>query len=591
MDFNSFHMNHGQHSTPPAVDPQGGEFFDFIDPLHFPSGLVDTHSSSNGIHTVASDILSPNVNLNEFQTPLQHPISHDALEDEEFFTPLISPAIPPNYYTNLRSDTTFSPLTSPALGPQMPVVTSLSSYQQSSAELQKQLDMIEQQQQQLRTRMSSPKQLPLLHQIHKSSQNQQNSPQQPPAPATPSLLMKLGAAHSSAHAPPGNDDPVDQMEALPAAILPPQQQHRSHQSHQQHQQQHQHQQAHAAAATMATPPSTSSSPALQPQFHHQSQPLPSAAAKPAPKRTKSTSSQPKRRRISHPRSTFTPPALRPQQSQNQAPHHHPGAAHVFPGHGMAAALVSPAALRPHPPPSPLSGPMVSPYSHPMVRHPSSGTITTTTSSNSSTTTSGSLQPNNNRITASPRALKPLISPSLAPNRNQGVDEKEAAALLASKSNYETLRDGRAKSLGIDFSTNIQSCVENRRSQHKVAEQKRRDILKQSFDALRAELLGTILKFTEDPKKKQDREKRVKQMSKVVLLQHSYDHLIDLKHDNERKDAKIAKLTDQVRSLRRQLGMDPVTVQEQQEAMEEAKRQEEHRQKRWKILDEMVTDPA
>ncbi|ORX52450.1 hypothetical protein DM01DRAFT_1336818 [Hesseltinella vesiculosa] len=551
MDFNAFHMN---HADPMGLDQSSHhDFLDFLDPTHFPPSDDQNHQlngfGSNALTNQHGNLnlMSPanHINMQEFQTPLQHPIQQDLPEDEEFFTPLISPAIPPNYYTNLRCETNFSPLTSPALGPIQQVTPTSESFPSfhaspskpygSKEELQKQLDMIEQQQQQLRSHMvvASPKQPSLRQQIHK---NTRASDGDVLAPATPSLLMKLGTAshtNSASTSPvqkPSTHGPmVDQLEALPEAIL-------------------------------AQPPSSMSTPVGKTK-----QPLPRSKSK-----SSASTSQQKRRRISYPRSAYTPPALQPQHRTSQE-YFVSSATATMSSHGITAALVSPAALRPHPPSSPLATGIVSPYVRPIA--PTTAPVTHPRPS----------------ITSSPRALKPLISPSLVPNGNRSLDEQEAAALLASKSNYEAVRDGRAKSLGIDFHTNIQSCVENRRTQHKAAEQRRRDILKQNFDALRTELLATIVADTDedDVAKQQEREKQVKQMSKVVLLQHSYDHLIYLKQANERKDTKITDLTAQVQELRQRLGMELVTDEERQAAADEQQQDMERRLARWKSLDEMT----
>ncbi|KAG2219374.1 hypothetical protein INT45_006082 [Circinella minor] len=265
-------------------------------------------------------------------------------------------------------------------------------------------------------------------------------------------------------------------------------------------------------------------------------------------KNKSTStnkkSAPKRRKTS--RSTtaapFTSPGLVPMAHRSPRPNTDP----------TIAALVSPAALRPMMP---------------------------------STTAP---------IQSSPRALKPLISPSLQPNgkRLSAIEEQVAAAALATKSNYQNMREGKAKSLGIDFSSSFQSGVENRRSAHKAAEQKRRDTLKQSFDSLRKEITdalvekdqmekeerekaGVVLEEDEEEDKgggeedveerdkdnnknlsleelKNNKEKEVKQMSKVVLIQHSYEYILRLKSQNRQKDDELDNLREQIRSLKNQL---------------------------------------
>lgn len=194
---------------------------------------------------------------------------------------------------------------------------------------------------------------------------------------------------------------------------------------------------------------------------------------------------------------------------------------------------------------------------------------------------------------SPRALKPLISPSLKPNgkRLSTIEEETARALLTSKSNYENLKEGKAKSLGIDFSTTIQSGIENRRSAHKAAEQKRRDTLKQSFDSLRTEIIDAMMEeeLQEHPdlsdieQVKTTKEKDVKQMSKVVLLQHSYEYILRLKNDNKRKDEKQAKIRKELVELRKQLGLPEVTKEEQELEVQEKLDEKERRLARNKRL--------
>jgi Helix-loop-helix DNA-binding domain len=193
-----------------------------------------------------------------------------------------------------------------------------------------------------------------------------------------------------------------------------------------------------------------------------------------------------------------------------------------------------------------------------------------------------------QVSQSPRALKPLISPSLKPNwpptPNSGVVDQEAAAqILASKSNYQNLREGKIASLGMQFSPSIHSGIEIRRTAHKAAEQRRRDTLKKSFDCLRNEIVGSLVNETvqgaeddsstdpvpvvEDDLRK-EKEKEVKQMSKVVLLQHSFEYIVRLKDDNRLKDSKLDSVTQKLRQLRKQSGLPEVTEEEMEEEREE-----------------------
>lgn len=135
-----------------------------------------------------------------------------------------------------------------------------------------------------------------------------------------------------------------------------------------------------------------------------------------------------------------------------------------------------------------------------------------------------------KLTPSPsRTLKPLVSPFLQPDlrRNSGSNNLIAA---------------RVPSGGI----------ETRRSAHKVAEQRRRDTLKQSFDSLRKEITDVLVMDSGQPELhtlRQEKEKEVKLMSKVLLLQHSYEHIIRLKTDSRRKDDKMATMKIELERLR------------------------------------------
>lgn len=128
------------------------------------------------------------------------------------------------------------------------------------------------------------------------------------------------------------------------------------------------------------------------------------------------------------------------------------------------------------------------------------------------------------IVSSPRTLKPQMSPFLQPSLKMNA-------------------------------TTFTPIVENRRSAHKVAEQKRRDTLKQSFDSLRKEITDVLVMDETDENKKLDesirdeKEKEVKLMSKVLLLQHSYEYIIRLKNEGKRKDEKMQKMQSELDNLR------------------------------------------
>ncbi|KAF7725662.1 hypothetical protein EC973_009469 [Apophysomyces ossiformis] len=476
-------------------------------------------------------------------------------EDEEFFTPLVSPAIAPTYQitqSHIRNDICFSPLTSPALHPSQQALES----SDHETVLQRKLALIEHQQQQLRTQMqggqsanyasprasyhSSPRIQPTKtgNTQRKQSLRQmivQSSPQVQATVSSPALVstsVKPMTPHATFS--------QSLLSTASPSITPT-----------------------TAVIAPATPSllmklgggnvsSSSMSPSTVPQTASNSSAVDNMMALPAamlddsiPKQKRSTSSMSsstsnKRRRTSYNKGAFTSPALLPS-------------AHMSPALTMTdptvAALVSPAALRPQ------------------------------------------------VATSSPRALKPLISPSLRPNgkRLSAIEEETAAAILATKSNYENLKEGKAKSLGIDFSTNIQSGIENRRSAHKAAEQKRRDTLKQSFDSLRTEIIEAMVEeemiesTIKEEEMRNQKEKEVKQMSKVVLLQHSYEYMLRLKNDNRRKDEKLSKMRHEVQALRAKLGLPGLTEEEAKEEEMEKEEERIRRQARLKRLANVTTE--
>lgn len=121
-----------------------------------------------------------------------------------------------------------------------------------------------------------------------------------------------------------------------------------------------------------------------------------------------------------------------------------------------------------------------------------------------------------KLAPSPRTLRPLISPYLQPE---------------------------IKNIPVVHSPE----VENRRSAHKVAEQRRRDTLKQSFDSLRKEIVEVLIQDSDKPEAQV--EKEVKLMSKVLLLQHSYEYIVRLKSDAQNKDERIKLMQEEIDKLK------------------------------------------
>ncbi|KAJ2004625.1 hypothetical protein GGI04_002543 [Coemansia thaxteri] len=66
-------------------------------------------------------------------------------------------------------------------------------------------------------------------------------------------------------------------------------------------------------------------------------------------------------------------------------------------------------------------------------------------------------------------------------------EADVVTRLATKSNYQNIMEGNSEFLGLSYKSEFKSGLERRRTNHKQAEQKRRDSLKSCFQALKTRL--------------------------------------------------------------------------------------------------------
>ncbi|KAL0097157.1 helix-loop-helix DNA-binding domain-containing transcription factor [Phycomyces blakesleeanus] len=456
-------------------------------------------------------------------------------DEEEFFTPLVSPAMLPTYnsHTQMRvqENTVFSPLTSPALHPSSQHAFAMNSdghFHRPSSEslLQQKLAQIEQQQQQLR-----------------SAHQQQTQGQGSNLAAYPSPRASFTHESPSIRPIPAKTQSLRRKIAL--------------------------------SSPQINATNTIQSPHLHPVSHNQQEHIPYSASAYSPRLNPQPSKE----------ASFIAPAT-PSLLMR-----------LGGGSNLSSGITSntPTSAVDNMPslPAPLLEDSVKKATK---RRRISEATSFSCSPRQTATDSSTLSPMGLRpqlVTASPRALKPLISPSLQPNgkRMSLIDEEAAVALLATKSNYMHLKEGKAKSLGIEFSTNIQSGIENRRTAHKAAEQKRRDTLKQSFDSLREEIAEAMVeeeKVAEEEARYQ-KEKEVKQMSKVVLLQHSYEYILRLKSDSRRKDNKMTRLQKEVQALRAKLGLPEKTVEEEEEEEREKIEEEERREARRKRLESLTSE--
>ncbi|CAG8560695.1 323_t:CDS:2 [Acaulospora colombiana] len=168
---------------------------------------------------------------------------------------------------------------------------------------------------------------------------------------------------------------------------------------------------------------------------------------------------------------------------------------------------------------------------------------------------------------SPQALKPTISPNLKP-KLPGVLADEVAEQLAKKSNYQSILEGTAKSLGISYPSDVHSSLESRRTTHKAAEQKRRDSLKQSFDELKKVVPFQSISSgngnngsgnsssgsdgnnnCNSSGKNGDGNPSMKNVSKLFLLKRAHDYIVELHKQTREKDDIIQKLREELGELK------------------------------------------
>ncbi|EJC99373.1 uncharacterized protein FOMMEDRAFT_142904 [Fomitiporia mediterranea MF3/22] len=175
-------------------------------------------------------------------------------------------------------------------------------------------------------------------------------------------------------------------------------------------------------------------------------------------------------------------------------------------------------------------------------------------SNTSTTTKSVSKRRSSTSLISP-SLKPLLPGGLAPS---------SAAQLGSQSNYSHHISGSAAALHIAPATPLpQPTPAIRKTSHKAAEQKRRDSLKTSFDALRFLLPPLPLPSDENyagevplpgsmPPRgppRGDVSGPNRAVSKLQLLRAGNDFIRVLKGRVERRDEYIGALKEEVRALR------------------------------------------
>jgi len=125
--------------------------------------------------------------------------------------------------------------------------------------------------------------------------------------------------------------------------------------------------------------------------------------------------------------------------------------------------------------------------------------------------------------------KPIANPRITPLLPNKITSMDDALKLASKSNYQNVLGGETTSLGLN--PNLISGIEVRKTNHKNAEQKRRDSLKQGFENLKV-----VVPFISD-----------KNPSKIMIITRSYEYICKLKENQKKheKEMKAMKLKEKL----------------------------------------------
>ncbi|OAL42672.1 hypothetical protein IQ07DRAFT_593636 [Pyrenochaeta sp. DS3sAY3a] len=79
---------------------------------------------------------------------------------------------------------------------------------------------------------------------------------------------------------------------------------------------------------------------------------------------------------------------------------------------------------------------------------------------------------------------------MPPTGNSEFASNDRASLLATKSNYEWVAEGRHTELGLYFPDTMVASISSKRTTHSAAEQGRRDRLKSAFEDMAEVLFGS-----------------------------------------------------------------------------------------------------
>ncbi|KAK9471017.1 uncharacterized protein V1510DRAFT_421403 [Dipodascopsis tothii] len=188
---------------------------------------------------------------------------------------------------------------------------------------------------------------------------------------------------------------------------------------------------------------------------------------------------------------------------------------------------------------------------------SSGTVTP---SAGSTPRTRPIMPDTKRrsVSISP-ALRPRISPSIKPLLPEGMTSQEASQLLASKSNYQNIVDGKHNELGLSYPQQLSLNLTSKRTSHKLAEQGRRNRINNALAELNGILSesGSVTMDSQDDEQDDDggdgSKSSKQQFSKANTVEMAIVYIRKLQGKVDGLKSKLAEKTKEVEDLRAAAG--------------------------------------
>ncbi|KAK9361942.1 hypothetical protein V1504DRAFT_388950 [Lipomyces starkeyi] len=146
-------------------------------------------------------------------------------------------------------------------------------------------------------------------------------------------------------------------------------------------------------------------------------------------------------------------------------------------------------------------------------------------------------------------IKPRISPNLKPLLPDGLEA--ASALLASKSNYQNIVEGKHSQLGLSYPEQLSINLTSKRTSHKIAEQGRRNRINNALAELNQLLIDNInLPISDDEGEKNELPQ---QCSKANTVELAIDYIKKLQARIGRLKTRLKDTEDELLAERNKNG--------------------------------------